>query len=127
ANSLKLLAEGQLESGIKLFIENIAYGPDSWTQLLDTQHKQAILANYETYIDQTKDTSRLNINFRGLNSFQDSVSLLTGNESLPHFQASIKELAIILDREKIMTIEGAGHGGIFTHPKIIAEKIIGVL
>lgn len=127
STSMDMIAKGQVENGIKIFIENMAFGPGSWTEQLDFHHQQIMLINYETYIDQAKDNTRLNLNVRKLNEYNGSITLLSGTHSLMHFQACIKELSLILDDENSHIIKGAGHAGVFTHPNIVANSIVNSL
>lgn len=122
-----LLKEGEIEEGIKLFIEKLAFGDNSWNDKLDEHKKSVMLTNFQTYIDQANDTERLNINVKKLNNYNGNITIIKGTKSLPHFSACINELEQILDNEKVISIDGAGHSGVFTHTNkmvtILTENI----
>ena len=121
--SMDLLQEGNVESGLELFINKIAFGENSWRDQLTNHTKEVMINNYKTLLDQAKDEERLKINVFQLNNFKGDITILQGTESLPHFKACIYELKEIIDIKETITIKGAKHSGIFTHSDEIAIEI----
>ncbi|MGH1336736.1 MAG: alpha/beta fold hydrolase [Aureispira sp.] len=127
SNSISLLENGEIEQGIQLFIENMAFGKNSWKELLNERTKSTMLANYPTFLDQAKDKERLYIKVAQLNAYKGAVIILHGTESLVHFGACVKEIAQLLEKEQLIPIKGASHSGVFTHANSIALKIFELL
>lgn len=117
------LEKGAIEQGVRLFIENIAFGQGSWHKMLDKQTQAAMMSNYLTFLDQLGDKERFNINVAKLNHYKGKVTLLQGRQSLPLFKALMQEITQVLANEKVLFIEEAGHEGIFTQASLIASKI----
>ncbi len=118
--SQNLLQEGKIEEGVKVFIERLAFGDNSWNSKLDEHKKSVMLSNYQTFIDQGSDQESLNINVNKLNNYKGHITIIHGSKSMQHFGACINELEQILDNEKVITIDGAEHSGIYTHTDQIA-------
>ncbi|OJJ15274.1 hypothetical protein BKI52_38305 [marine bacterium AO1-C] len=123
AQTKTALESGAIERGVKLFIENIAFGVGSWNKLLDKRTRSVMTLNYLTFLDQLKDQQRFYINIAKLNQLQGKIILFQGAQSLPLFKASIQEIKPILNNEQVLLIEGAGHEGIFTQADQVAAKI----
>jgi len=123
AQAKNALEKGAIEEGVKLFIENIAFGTGSWHKILDKRSRSVMTLNYPTFLDQLKDQQRFRLNVAQLNQQDGKIILFHGRQSLPLFKASIQEISQVLNNEQLFLIEGAGHEGIFTQANQVASKI----
>jgi len=123
AQAKNSLEKGAIEDGVKLFIENIAFGAGSWHHIMDKRGRSAMTSNYLTFLDQLKDQQRFRLNIAQLNQHKGKIILLHGRQSLPLFKASIHEIRQVLNHEQLLLIEGAGHEGIFTQANQVASRI----
>ena len=119
-----LLEKGDIEKGAIHFIENVAFGSGSWKNLFDERARSTMLANYRTWLDQSYDPERLNIQAMKLNQFTGKILTISGSASLPVYPAVIKELKKEVKSIQSKTINGAGHGGLLSHSGETADMLI---
>lgn len=119
-----LLEKGDVEKGTIHFIEKVAFGPGSWKYIFDERARSTMLANYRTWLDQSNDPERLNIQTQKLNGFPGKTIIISGNASLPIYPAVTKELKKKVNAIQIENINGAGHGGLISHSQETAQILI---
>ncbi|HZF44742.1 MAG TPA: alpha/beta fold hydrolase, partial [Sphingomonadaceae bacterium] len=86
----ELLEAGETLAGAHLFIEQVAFGAGSWETLFDDHARATILANADTWLDQSRDPERLAVDVGALASFTGRVAMTTGRESLPAYPATVR-------------------------------------
>lgn len=118
-----LLEKGDIEKGTIQFIEKVAFGEGSWENLFDKSERRIMLANYHTWLDQSRDPQRLNIEFLKLNDFKGGITILYGTKTLPIYKDVVIELDKKLHNKQIIRVENAGHGGLITNPYIVSQII----
>lgn len=122
-----LLEKGEIEKGTIQFIERVAFGKGSWKNIFDDRARSTMLASYRTWLDQSNDPERLNIQSDKLNQFKRNITLITGTKSIAVYPAVVQELNDIVEKIQIKSILGAGHGGLVSHTiettKLILEHL----
>lgn len=122
--SKQLLEKGDIELGTFNFIENVAFGKESWHSIFDERARSTMVASYRTWLDQANDPERLNIRPENLNQFNNPITLIKGSSSIEVYPAVAKELKEKVPHIQLYTIEGAGHAGLISHPKQTADIIL---
>jgi len=118
-----LLEKGEIEKGTIQFIENVAFGKGSWQNVFDKSERRIMLANYHTWLDQSRDPQRLNIQPDKLNNFNGKITILYGSSTLPVYKDVVTELDKKLKNKHIIEIKNAGHAGLITNPDDVANAI----
>ena len=121
--SAALLAAGRVEEGTAYFTEEMAFGAGSWTELFDAQARAIMVANSDTWLDQSRDPERLAMDVAALNAFDGPVTFSLGSRTLPTFAAVTAEMLRLVPGASGATIEGAGHGAPTSHPEELASAI----
>lgn len=119
-----LLEKGAIQEGTIHFIEHVAFGKNSWNEVFDERARSTMLAGYRTWLDQSNDPERLNIQPGNLNNFKGNITLIAGTSSIPVYPAVTKELKKKVPAVKIKTIDQAGHGGLISHSTETASIIM---
>ncbi|MGG5507184.1 MULTISPECIES: alpha/beta fold hydrolase [unclassified Myroides] len=122
--SKALLEQGEVEKGTFNFIEKVAFGTGSWYSIFDERARNTMTASYRTWLDQARDPERLNIKPQSLNQFKSSITLITGSDSILVYPAVAKELQLKVKPLALFTIQGAGHGGLISHPQQTAAILL---
>ncbi|EHO06199.1 hypothetical protein HMPREF9714_01993 [Myroides odoratimimus CCUG 12901] len=121
--SKTLLEQGHIEQGTFNFIEKVAFGKGSWYSVFDQRARNTMTASYTTWLDQANDPERLNIKPEILNQFNGKITLITGSDSILVYTAVAKTIKQKVNSIELQTIQGAGHGGLISHPKQTAHMI----
>lgn len=116
------LEGGDVEAGARLFIEDVAFGRDSWSTLFDAEARATILANAHTWLDQYRDPERLSVDVGALAAFPRPVTMTSGRDSLPAYGATVRRIAAALPAMTVHRV-GGGHGAHISHPADIAAVI----
>lgn len=119
-----LLEKGEIEKGTIHFTEKVAFGKDSWQTIFDERARSTMTAGYRTWLDQSNDPERLNIQPEKLKNFSGEITVIHGTHSIPIYPKVVKELKSKVEKIKTESISGAGHGGIVSHKKETAEIIL---
>lgn len=118
-----LLNSGSIEEGTIHFIEKVAFGEGSWENLFDARARSTMLASYRTWLDQSNDVARLNIQPENLINFSGKITLIGGDDSLVVYPNIIIEMKNKVPKATTRQIEEAGHGGLISHKKETAQII----
>ncbi|WP_010255126.1 alpha/beta fold hydrolase [Myroides injenensis] len=124
ASAKEMLEQGDIELGTIHFIEDVAFGKGSWKNIFDDRARSTMLASYRTWVDQANDPERLNIKPAKLKDFTGHITAIKGSESIPVYPGVIDELYKIDNRINVQTVQGAGHGGLVSHPQETANIIV---
>lgn len=124
ATAKDMLEKGDIELGTIHFIEYVAFGKGSWKNIFDDRARSTMLASYRTWVDQANDPERLNIKPAKLKDFKGHITAIKGSESIPVYPGVIDELYKIDNRINVQTVQGAGHGGLVSHPQETADIIV---
>ena len=116
-----LLETGDIEEGTIAFVENVAFGKNSWRGLFDERTRNCMVSNADTWLDQSRDKERLLVRADKLSSFKKQITLVYGGSSLPVYQAIAAEMQELVPALHIHQCKGAGHGGPISHPDRVAD------
>lgn len=113
---VSLIEKGEDEEAAKLFVETVAFGPDTWHKLTPNV-QQTFVYNAPTFLDETKDPDSLELNIDSLARFTKPALLTGGTESPPFFLKVLDQLEKALPNAKRILFEGAGHVPHLSHPE----------
>lgn len=118
----KLLAAGDMEGGVRFFVEDIIFGPGTWEQL-PAEVRETVIFNAPTFLDELHDPEAFVFDPSHLRGFTRPVLLIVCDESPPPFQLVVQRLADGLPHAEIKTFAGARHEPEQTH----AEEYVAVV
>jgi len=113
---VELLEAGDLEGGVRQFVETIVFGPGVWEQI-PQEVKQIVIFNAPTFLDEIRDPEALSIDLARLGRFSHPVLLTHGEQSPPFFPAIVEKVANVLRQSERKTFLGSGHEPEDTHPE----------
>jgi len=120
---IDVLNAGDNAEGARLFVETIAFGPGTWTQL-PKRMQETFTFNAPTWLDETRDPDALTLDLDRLSSFSQPALITSGDQSPPFFPLVAATVARALRRVQQRTFIGAGHAPHVTHPR---EYVLSVL
>jgi esterase len=124
AEARRLLEDGDVEQGARLFLEDVAFGPGAWSTLWGDEGRAALLANAGTWLDQARDPHRLTaLDPADLAKYPGTITITTGTATLPGFAAVVATLAARAPNVRVVPVEGAGHGPHLSHPDAYAATL----
>ena len=119
---VKMLAAGDMAGGARLFAETGPFGPGSWDKL-PPRLKEALIANADNFLDETKNPLGFTVELKGLSRFEKPTLLTCGAKSPPFFRPVMEKLAKTIPRSELFLFEGAGHMPHITHPEEFVSKV----
>jgi pimeloyl-ACP methyl ester carboxylesterase len=118
----ELLVAGRHREAAEHFVENVALGAGTWTQL--PEHFRATLErNAPTYLDEMDDDTALTIDTAALAATTVPLLMTYGTRSPTIFPAVIAELAR-LTPARVEVIDGAGHVPHLTHTEHWVSRLV---
>ena len=118
---LKLLAEGELEDGARLFVDTIL-GPGAWKQL-PPGDRQTFINNAPTFLDEERDPEVGTFDLSSLASFNRPALLTAGSDSPPLFGPVVAHITDAITGARHHIFEGAGHIPHTTHPQPYVDVV----
>lgn len=118
------IGSGDHAGAAEQFVETVALGSGTWTQLPQELQK-SLIENAPTFLDEASDPEQLRFDLDRIRGFSKPVLLTRGDQSPPTFGPVTAKLAAALPRAEVVTIAGAGHVPHATHPDVYAETISG--
>jgi pimeloyl-ACP methyl ester carboxylesterase len=109
-----MIGSGDHRGAAEHFVEHVALGPGTWTQLPDA-FRSVLEANAPTFLDELADETALSIDAAALASTDVPLLLTHGTASPVLFTAVIAELAQLVPAARVEVLEGAGHIPHITH------------
>ncbi|WP_068597180.1 alpha/beta fold hydrolase [Vaginella massiliensis] len=119
-----LLENGSVEEGTIHFVEKVAFGENSWQDIFDERARSTMTADFRTWLDQSNDPERLNIQPENLNNFKGNITVISGTASIPVYPAVVEELKRKVSKIRTKTIPDAAHGGLVSHPTETSNVIL---
>jgi pimeloyl-ACP methyl ester carboxylesterase len=113
---VELLEAGDMEGGVRQFVETIAFSPGMWEQI-PPEIKKIVIFNAPTFLDEIRDPEALSIDLARLGRFSHPALLTHGEQSPPFFPAIVEKVAHVLPQSERKTFLGAGHEPEDTHPE----------
>ena len=117
------IASGDYAGAAEQFVETVALGPGSWTQM-PREIQQTFIENAPTFLDEASDPEQLGFDLGWIRGFPKPALLTLGDQSPPTFAPVIDKLAEALPRVEVVTLPGAGHIPHATHPDAYVEVIM---
>jgi pimeloyl-ACP methyl ester carboxylesterase len=111
------IAEGDHEGAARQFVEEIAFGPGAWENLLPPAARAIFVRNAPTFLEELEDRDGLiNIEAELLAGLETPVHLTTGSESPPMYTRVIDRLEELIPIASRETIESAAQVPQITTP-----------
>ena len=126
AAAAELIAGGQAEAGVQLFVEEVAFGPGAWERVFTADTRAVMVANAGTWLDQYRDPQRLALAPDRLGTARCPVAITSGTNSLPAFGASLDLALAAVPTVERRTIVGAAHAAPHTHPGELVDLVLEV-
>jgi pimeloyl-ACP methyl ester carboxylesterase len=106
---LATLESGDLESGARQFVENVALGPGMWDKL-PPDMRQTFIFNAPTWMDEMNEPeSAMSLDLPRLARFAQPLLITRGGQSPPFFYAILDKIAAAVPHVQQYTFRGAGH------------------
>ena len=116
------IASGDHAGAAEQFVETVALGPGTWTQM-PREFQQTFIENAPTFLDEASDPEQLGFDLEWIRGFSKPALLTLGDKSPPTFAPVVAKLAEALPRVEVVTFPGAGHIPHATHPDAYVEAI----
>jgi pimeloyl-ACP methyl ester carboxylesterase len=123
---IERLEFGDMEGGVQLFVETIAFGPGEWA-LVPAEFKQMVIHNAPTFLDEMHDPKALSIDIDQLSSFPHPMLFTYGEHSPAFLQRIVEILAKALPQAQRKMFAGAGHEPEDGHPEEYVNMLLGFL
>lgn len=117
----KILESGDKQNGARQFADFLS-GPDGWDRL-PPHEREILIANADTYLDETKDPLAFSVDLAGLSGFRRPTLLTYGGKSPATFKPIIDRLANAIPGSKVEVFDDAGHMPHLSHPDAFAAKV----
>jgi pimeloyl-ACP methyl ester carboxylesterase len=120
---LATLKSGDMESGARQFVENVALGPGMWEKL-PPDLRQTFIFNAPTWIDEMNEPeSVMTVDLDRLRTFTRPTLLSEGDQSPSFFAVILKKLASTLPQAQHHVYRGGGHIPHLTHPDEFVQVV----
>lgn len=122
----RMLRSGDRSGGARLFAETLAFGPGGWDKM-PPQLRQTFVTNADTFLDQTRDPTGLNVDLKALSQFRRPTLLTYGGKSLRRalFRPVIEKLAKVMPNSKVDAYPDDGHTPHNSNPSEFVRKVTG--
>ena len=112
---IRLLESGDKAGGARLFMETIILRPGMW-EMLPEQLREMIVANADTWLDETKDPAALSVDLKALAQFRKPTLLSCGGKGLRGSKLIIEKLAKTIPNSKVEFDPDEGHSPHLANP-----------
>lgn len=119
---VELLEAGDMEGGVRQFVETIAFGPGAWEQI-PPEVKRIVIFNAPTFLDEMRDPEALSIDLARLRRFPHPALLTLGEQSPPFFPPIMEKVARELPQAERKTFLGVGHEPEYEAPELYVATI----
>lgn len=120
---LETLNRGDLESGARQFVENVALGPGMWDRL-PPEMQQTFVFNAPTWLDEMREPeSAMAVDLGRLAAFTPPLLITRGDQSPAFFYVILDTIAAAVPHARQYTFCGAGHVPHLTHADEYARVI----
>jgi pimeloyl-ACP methyl ester carboxylesterase len=115
------IAAGDHEGAARQFVEELAFGPGAWDNVLPPESRAIFVQNASTALDELQGPNPFTIQEEALSRLAMPVHLTNGSESPPVFPRVIDRLVELIPGVTRETIEGAAHAPQLTTPERYVE------
>ncbi|MGH3780768.1 MAG: alpha/beta fold hydrolase, partial [Pseudonocardiaceae bacterium] len=119
-----LITAGAVAEGVRHFVDHAAFGPGTWDMLFTSETRRTCLANADTWLDQSRDPTRLAVRPELLADYAHPLVVSHGDASPPSYGLIVKLIVAALPRSRLRVLGGAGHAPHLSHPADFAELIL---
>ncbi|MGH3849797.1 MAG: alpha/beta fold hydrolase, partial [Pseudonocardiaceae bacterium] len=119
-----LIAAGAVAEGVRHFVDHAAFGPGAWDTLFTSEIRRTCLANAGTWLDQSRDPTRLTVRPELLADYAHPLVVSRGSTSLPAYGLIVELVVAALPRSRQRVVRGAGHAPHISHPVDFAELVL---
>lgn len=119
---LDRVSAGDYSGGAKQFVEELAFGPNTW-DLLPEPIKATMIDTAPAFLIEQSDSDWASIDCEALSSIDCPVLLTQGSDSPPWFPLIVSRLDDGIRGAVVHTYEGAGHAPHLSHP----EEFVGTV
>jgi pimeloyl-ACP methyl ester carboxylesterase len=119
---VELLEAGQMESGVRQFVESIMIGPGAWEKLPE-EVRQLFIFNAPTWLDEMRDPEWKELDVELLAGFAPPALLTQGGQSEAFLPLVMEEVARALPGALRRTFPEAGHVPYSSHPEEYVEAV----
>ncbi|MFE5814724.1 alpha/beta fold hydrolase [Streptomyces sp. NPDC056479] len=120
------LRAGEVISGARQFVNEIAFGPGEWERMTD-RVRETFRVNAPTFADEQGDPGWAELDLDRLSGYPGPALLTKGSESPPWFASIVGRLSGALPQSTTYTFEGAGHIPHVTHPTEWVRQVTGLV
>jgi pimeloyl-ACP methyl ester carboxylesterase len=122
--AVDLITAGAVVAGVRHFVDHAAFGPGTWDTLFTAEIRRTFLANADTWLDQSRDPTRLAVRPELLVGYMHPLVVSHGEASLPTYGQIATRIVAALPRSRRYVVSGAGHAPHLSHPADFAELIV---
>lgn len=119
---IDVLRTGDEVGGARLFVETIAFGPNSWEGLPEAT-RQTFVTNAWTWLEELQDPEWSNLDLRRLRRFTGPALLSRGDQSPPFFPAVVAQVARALPQATQHLFAGGGHVPHLEQPAVYVDVL----
>jgi pimeloyl-ACP methyl ester carboxylesterase len=123
---VELLEAGDMEGGVREFVERIAFGPGAWDQIPPDVRKTVIF-NAPTFLAEMHDPEFFSIDLGRLRRFAAPALLTLTEHGPPVFRQIVDTVASALPHAARMTFAGTGHEPEQTDPEAYVAAVEGFI
>jgi pimeloyl-ACP methyl ester carboxylesterase len=118
-----LITGGAVAQGLRHFVDHAAFGPGTWDTLFTSEIRRTCLANAGTWLDQSRDPTRLAVRPELLAGYVHPLVVSHGEASLPTYSQIVTLIVAALPRSRRHMVRG-GHAPHLSHPADFAELVL---
>ncbi len=124
AQAAEAIESGAVEAGVRLFVDDVAFGPGTWTNVFDDELRATCVSHAETWLDQSRDPERLRVQPSVLADYPHPIVLSHGDNGPAAYAAVVRVFIEAVPATWLEIIRGAGHAPHLTHPAAMAESVL---
>jgi pimeloyl-ACP methyl ester carboxylesterase len=119
---IQTLESGDRAGAARLFVETLTFGPGTWDRM-SAESKERMIANADTWLDETRDRSGQNINLEALRRFAKPTLLTYGGRGMAGSRLVIERLARAIPNSKAEVYADAGHTPHVSSPAEFVKRV----
>jgi pimeloyl-ACP methyl ester carboxylesterase len=118
----RMVESGDKVGGARLFTEALTLGRGSWERL-PTQVRETMIANADTWLDETRDPNGTDIALEKLARFNKPTLLLYGGKGLPGSNLIVEKLNKAVPNSRVLFDPDEGHTPQISRPTEFVRRV----